>query len=400
MPDRFTRGMIAGAAGRCRAPPPRSSSRSRSRAAARPPGSRRRPAPPSRPRPRRRSRRRSRTRRRRRAIVWGLERPARAARRLRAHPAVAAATPVGRGASCCAGHRRGRAGRPARPLRLRDPARHARRRPVRLRRHAARGRSGSRSPSCGRARRSSRPPRRPCASSGPAASCGSTSGALRVVGVVRTTRCATPRSRSPRATGAWTRCARTVIVSLRADGLAARADPPHRARRGRADRRRRRRRRAPRGPPQLKVMLRRAGGRPALRRRLDPPRPRASCAATSCTRRVPILGTVTCHREMIPPLRARARRAPPPRPVAARRPRRLRGLPRAAPDPAARPALAARVGRGDRPQRLRQPVHGPLAPGPPARPDDGAARASRGAATGRRGPTRCTSSCVVAAALP
>jgi hypothetical protein len=32
------------------------------------------------------------------AIVWGLERPARAARRLRRHPAVAAATPVGRGA--------------------------------------------------------------------------------------------------------------------------------------------------------------------------------------------------------------------------------------------------------------------------------------------------------------
>ena len=32
------------------------------------------------------------------AIVWGLERPARAAHRLRAHPAVAAATPVGRGA--------------------------------------------------------------------------------------------------------------------------------------------------------------------------------------------------------------------------------------------------------------------------------------------------------------
>jgi hypothetical protein len=32
------------------------------------------------------------------AIVWGLERPARAARRLRRHPAVVAATPVGRGA--------------------------------------------------------------------------------------------------------------------------------------------------------------------------------------------------------------------------------------------------------------------------------------------------------------
>jgi len=32
------------------------------------------------------------------AIVWGLDRPARAARRLRGHPAVAAATPVGRGA--------------------------------------------------------------------------------------------------------------------------------------------------------------------------------------------------------------------------------------------------------------------------------------------------------------
>ncbi len=32
------------------------------------------------------------------AIVWGLEHPARAARRLRRHPAVAAATPVGRGA--------------------------------------------------------------------------------------------------------------------------------------------------------------------------------------------------------------------------------------------------------------------------------------------------------------
>jgi hypothetical protein len=32
------------------------------------------------------------------AIVWGLERPTRAARRLRHHPAVAAATPVGRGA--------------------------------------------------------------------------------------------------------------------------------------------------------------------------------------------------------------------------------------------------------------------------------------------------------------
>jgi D-alanyl-D-alanine carboxypeptidase len=33
------------------------------------------------------------------AIVWGLERPSRAARRLRRHPAVAAATPVGRGAA-------------------------------------------------------------------------------------------------------------------------------------------------------------------------------------------------------------------------------------------------------------------------------------------------------------
>jgi D-alanyl-D-alanine carboxypeptidase len=32
------------------------------------------------------------------AIVWGLERPRRAARRLRGHPSVAAATPVGRGA--------------------------------------------------------------------------------------------------------------------------------------------------------------------------------------------------------------------------------------------------------------------------------------------------------------
>ncbi|HWM10831.1 MAG TPA: hypothetical protein VNO82_15860, partial [Solirubrobacteraceae bacterium] len=31
------------------------------------------------------------------AIVWGLERPARAARRLRGHPSVAAATSVGRG---------------------------------------------------------------------------------------------------------------------------------------------------------------------------------------------------------------------------------------------------------------------------------------------------------------
>ena len=104
--------------------------------------------------------------------------------------------------------------------------------------------------------------------------------------------------------------------------------------------------------------------------RLDP----GFVARHIVTRPVPILGSVTCHRAMIGPLRAAlgelARRG------LARLvdPGRLRRLLRTAPDPAERPALAARVGRRDRHQRGGQSVHGPLAPGPAAGAHDGAPR--------------------------
>ena len=237
------------------------------------------------------------------AIVWGLERPARAARRLRAHPAVAAATPVGRGA-----------------ILLRDGI-------------GADGRVVQRVPGgyaipldalavdpAGYAATLPEPQREPFAKLRPGTAIVSTTSAglrglgvggelrldggraLRVVGVVadeslRDAEVALA-SRDRRVDPLRS----TVIVSLRKpvsprelirrterDAAARIVDgtgPPGPAR-----------------PAQLKVMF----GEPAVGLpygddwvRLDPGFLRRYIVA----RRVPILGTVTCHRKMIPPLRA------------------------------------------------------------------------------------------------
>ena len=70
------------------------------------------------------------------------------------------------------------------------------------------------------------------------------------------------------------------------------------------------------------------------------------------SRRVPILGSAQLPPRDGPAPAGGDARAGPPRAARPRRPRRLRGLLRAAADPAARSAVAARVGPGGRPQRL------------------------------------------------
>ena len=306
------------------------------------------------------------------AIVWGLERPARAARRLRAHPAVAAATPVGRGAILLR-EGIGADGRVVQRVRSGyaipldtlavDPSGYAATLPEAQREPFAELRPGTAILSTTSAA---------LRELGAGGELRLESGRLRVVGVVpddalRSAEVALA-SRDRRVDPLRS----TVIVSLR--GTVSPRELIRRTERGAAARIVDGAGPAgPARPAQLKVMF----GEPAVGLpygddwiRLDP----AFLRRHIVTRRVPILGSVTCHRKMIPPLRAALGELAAARPVAAREPRRLRGLPRAAPDPAARPALAARVGRGDRPQRLRQPVHGPLAAGPPARPHDAAAR--------------------------
>jgi hypothetical protein len=239
------------------------------------------------------------------AIVWGLERPARAARRLRAHADVAAATPVGRGAILLrAGV--GADGRVAErvtagyaiPLDTLtvDPGGYAATLPEAQREPFAKLRPGT-------------------------AILSTTSAALREVGVggvlrlergrLRVVGVVADESLRNAEVALASRDRRvdplrsTVMVLLREPvsprelirrterGAAARivdgAGPAGPAR-----------------PAQLKVMF----GEPAVGLpygddwiRLDP----AFLRRYIVTRRVPILGSVTCHREMIPPLRAALR---------------------------------------------------------------------------------------------
>ena len=98
------------------------------------------------------------------------------------------------------------------------------------------------------------------------------------------------------------------------------------------------------------------------------------------SQRVPILGTVTCHRRLIAPLRRALRDLERRRLGARRRPGRLRRLLRAAADPAVGLALPARLGAGDRHQRRRQPAVRRLAPGPAAGAGDGGGRLHLGRA--------------------
>jgi hypothetical protein len=236
------------------------------------------------------------------AIVWGLERPARAARRLRTHPAVAAATPVGRGAILLRSGidadgrvvQRVRAGY-AIPLDVLavDPA--------------------------GYAATLSEPQREPFAKLRPGtAILSTTSAALRGVGVGGSLRLESGRLRvvgvvsdeslRNAEVALATRDRRveplrsTVIVLLREPvsprELMRRAEHGAAARivdgEGPV---------GPARPAQLKVMF----GEPAVGLpygddwvRLDP----AFLRRYIITRRVPILGAVTCHRKMVPPLRA------------------------------------------------------------------------------------------------
>jgi hypothetical protein len=236
------------------------------------------------------------------AIVWGLERPQRAARRLRRHPSVAAATPVGRGvvllrSSVADGRvvQRVRAGYavPLDTLAV-DPARYAATLPQEQREPLAKLRPGRAilSETAARLRR--------LGAGGVLRLHGGRR--LRVAGVVEDASlrdaeiALASRDRRVRPLRS------TVIVLLRAPvaprelirrterGAAARivdgAGPTGPAR-----------------PAQLKVLF----GEPAVGLpygddwvRLDP----AFVRRNIVTRRVPILGSVTCHRRMVPPLRA------------------------------------------------------------------------------------------------
>jgi D-alanyl-D-alanine carboxypeptidase len=236
------------------------------------------------------------------AIVWGLERPARAARRLRRHPAVVAATPVGRGAILLREGvgadgrvvQRVKAGY-AIPLDVLavDPAGYAATLPEAEREPFAKLRPGTAvlSTTSAALRRL-----------GAGGSLRLESGRVRVVGVVsddslRNAEVALA-SRDRRVKPLRS----TVIVMLREPvsprelirtaerGAAARIVD------GRGPV-------GPARPAQLKVLF----GEPAVGLpygndwvRLDP----AFLRRYIVTRRVPILGAVTCHREMIGPLRA------------------------------------------------------------------------------------------------
>ena len=236
------------------------------------------------------------------AIVWGLERPARAARRLRSHGEVAAATPVGRGAillraGVAADGRVVQRVKPGYAIPLDtlavDPTGYAATLPEAQREPFAKLRPGTAVLSTTSAA---------LRGVGAGGSLRLESGRVRVVGVVgdeslRNAEVALA-SRDRRVKPLRS----TVMVLLREPvaprqlirwterGAAARivdgAGPVGPAR-----------------PAQLKVMF----GEPAVGLpygddwiRLDP----AFLRRYIVTRRVPILGSVTCHREMIPPLRA------------------------------------------------------------------------------------------------
>ena len=236
------------------------------------------------------------------AIVWGLDRPARAARRLRAHPAVAAATPVGRGAILLRAGvgadgrvvQRVRAGYaiPLDALAV-DPAGYAATLPEPQREPFAKLRPGTAilsTTSAGLRR------------IGVGGELRLESGRLRVIGVVpddalRSAEVALA-SRDRRVDPMRS----TVIVSLREPvsprELIRRTERSAAARivDGSGPT-------GPARPAQLKVMF----GEPAVGLpygddwvRLDPAFLRRYIVA----RRVPILGTVTCHRKMIQPLRS------------------------------------------------------------------------------------------------
>ena len=220
------------------------------------------------------------------ALVWGLERPERAARRLRRHPAVAAATVLGRGVALLRSGRDGdgrvlervRAGYavPLDAIAV-DPRGYAATVPpdgARRVRGAAARRGGDLADG-GRA---------PAQRSGRRARAGRRAAAAR--GRRRRRRGAARR----RDRGRGRRPARAAAAHDRGRGAAgadhaARARARHRARRRRADPAGRPARggradrpgaaRAAEGP------LRRAGRRPAVRQRLDPASTRRSCAATS-----------------------------------------------------------------------------------------------------------------------
>ena len=236
------------------------------------------------------------------AIVWGLERPARAARRLRTHPAVAAATPVGRGAILLRAGigadgravQRVKAGYaiPLDTLAV-DPEAYAATLPEAQREPFAKLRPGTAILSTTSAA---------LRGLGVGGSLRLESGRARVVGVVadeslRNAEVALA-SRDPRV-----KPLRSTVMVLLREPVSPR-ELIRRTERGAAARIVDGA--GPVGPAraaQLKVMF----GEPAVGLpygddwiRLDP----AFLRRHIVTRRMPILGTVTCHREMIPPLRA------------------------------------------------------------------------------------------------
>jgi hypothetical protein len=239
------------------------------------------------------------------AIVWGLEKPSRAARRLRSHPEVAAATPVGRGAVLLrsgvdAGGRvvqRVRDGYaiPLDTLAV-DPDGYAATLPEAQREPFAKLRPGT-------------------------AILSTTAAALRDVGVGGSLRLASGRARVVGVVGDESlRNAEVALAArdrrvkpLRSTVMALLSEPVPPRRLVRWTERDAAARIVdgagpvgPARPAQLKVMF----GEPAVGLpygddwiRLDP----AFLRRYIVTRRVPILGHVTCHRKMIPPLRAALR---------------------------------------------------------------------------------------------
>jgi D-alanyl-D-alanine carboxypeptidase-like protein len=226
------------------------------------------------------------------AIVWGLERPARAARRLRRHPSVAAATPVGRGAVLLRDGARAGYAIPLDTLTV-DPEGYAATLPAEQRKPFGKLRPGRAILSTTSAA---------LRDVGAGGSLRLTTGRVRVVGVVadeslRNAEIALA-SRDRRVKPVRS----TVMVLLREPvsprELIRRTEREAAARivdgAGPV---------GPARPAQLKVLF----GEPAVALpygndwvRLDP----AFVRRYIVTRRVPILGAVTCHRKMIPPLRA------------------------------------------------------------------------------------------------
>ncbi len=226
------------------------------------------------------------------ALVWSLEHPGRAARRLRSHPAVEAVTPIGRGVVLLRSGVRAGYAIPLDALTV-DPAAYARTLPEPEREPFAKLRPGTAILSTTSAGL------RDMTTGGRLRLDGGRS--LRVVGVVSDDALRDAELAMADGDRRVDPLRSTVVVTLRSavspDELARRAERGAAARifdGPGAD--------GPARPLKLKARF----GEPAVGLpygpdwiRLDPVWVRRNIVS----RRVPILGTVTCHREMIPPLR-------------------------------------------------------------------------------------------------